>query len=133
MKSYDCNISKLQLGRHFWGWTQGWVIGLHTVKQKVILITGCDSGFGYSLACHVAEKHPKFKLVACCFEMDSEGAKDLISKGITVFQLDVTDNDSIEKLRKDVDALLVEKNGELWTLVNNAATLVFADAIFQTR
>ena len=102
-------------------------------KKKVMLITGTDSGFGYSLACHVAEQHLKMILVACCFCMDSEGAKDLISKGITVFQLDVTDNDSIEKLRKDVDALLVEKNGELWTLVNNAATLVFADAIFQTR
>ena len=65
--------------------------------------------------------------------MDSEGAKDLISKGITVFNLDVTDNDSIDKLKEDVGVILKEKNGELWALVNNAATLVFADAIFQTR
>ena len=64
--------------------------------------------------------------------MDSEGAKDLISKGITVFNVDVTDNDSIDKLREDVEVLLEKENGELWTLVNNAATLVFADAIFQT-
>ena len=65
--------------------------------------------------------------------MDSEGAKDLISKGITVFNLDVTNNDSIDKLKEDIGVLLKEKNGELWALVNNAATLVFADAIFQTR
>ena len=102
-------------------------------KKKVILITGCDSGFGYSLACHVTEQHLKMILVACCFCMDSEGAKDLISKGVTVFKLDVTDNDSIDKLKEDVNVLLKEKNGELWTLVNNAATLVFADAILQTR
>ena len=102
-------------------------------KTKVILITGCDSGFGYSLACHVPEQHPTFLLIACCFCIDSEGAKDLISKGVTVFKLDVTDVDSIEKLRQDVETLLEEKNGELWTIVNNAATLVFADAILQTR
>ena len=102
-------------------------------KKKVILITGTDSGFGYSLARHVAEQHLKMILVACCFCMDSEGAKDLISKGVTVFKLDVTDVDSIEKLRQDVEVLLREKNGELWAIVNNAATLVFADAILQTR
>ena len=102
-------------------------------KTKVILITGCDSGFGYSLACHVPEQHPTFLLIACCFCIDSEGAKDLISKGVTVFKLDVTDVDSIEKLRQDVEVLLREKNGELWAIVNNAATLVFADAILQTR
>ena len=102
-------------------------------KTKVILITGCDSGFGYSLACHVPEKHPTFLLIACCLSCESEGAKDLISKGVTVFNLDVTDNDSIDKVKQDVDVLLKEKNGELWALVNNAATLVFADAIFQTR
>ena len=102
-------------------------------KKKVVLITGTDTGFGYSLACHVAEQHTMFLLIACCFCLDSEGAKDLISKGVTVFQLDVTDNDSIDKLKENIDALLAEKNGELWTLVNNAATLVFADAIFQTR
>ena len=65
--------------------------------------------------------------------MDSEGAKDLISKGITVFNVNVADNDSIDKLREDVEVLLEKENGELWTLVNNAATLVFADAIFQTE
>ena len=102
-------------------------------KKKVVLITGCDSGFGYSLARHVAEQHLTIILVACCFCMDSEGAKDLISKGITVFNLDVTNNDSIDKLKEDIGVLLKEKNGELWALVNNAATLVFADAIFQTR
>jgi len=101
-------------------------------KKKVVLITGCDSGFGYSLARHVAEQHLTIILVACCFCMDSEGAKDLISKGITVFNLDVTNNDSIDKLKEDIGVLLKEKNGELWALVNNAATLVFADAIFQT-
>ena len=102
-------------------------------KTKIVLITGCDSGFGYSLACHVPEKHPTFLLIACCFSMQSEGAKDLIANGVTVFNLDVTDVDSIEKLRQDVEKLLDEKNGELWTIVNNAATLVFADAILQTR
>ena len=102
-------------------------------KRKVILISGCDSGFGYSLACHLALKHPEFLTVACCYLMDSEGAQDLKSKPVTVLPLDVTDSNSIDKLKKQVDILLEEQNAEIWTLVNNAARLVFADSICQTR
>ena len=42
-------------------------------KKQAILITGCDSGFGYSLTCHLASKHPEFLTIACCYSMNSEG------------------------------------------------------------
>ena len=94
-------------------------------KKQAILITGCDSGFGYSLACHLASKHPEFLTIACCYSMNSEGAQNLESKSVTVLPLDVTDDNSIEILKNQVDILLEQHNGELWTLVNNAASLVF--------
>lgn len=106
-----------------------------TSKKKAVLISGCDSGFGYSLACHLAEKHVDLITFACCYQHDSEGAKNLRSKGgnIHVLQLDVTQEESVENLKVKIDDILSIENGQLWLLVNNAATLVFADAIWQTR
>lgn len=101
--------------------------------KKAVLITGCDSGFGYSLACHMAENHPDFVTIACCYESDSEGAQDLKAKNIKVFRVDVTDTQSVDQLKKNVENFMEETNCRLWTLVNNAATLVFADAIWQTK
>ena len=52
------------------------------LKKQAILITGCDSGFGYSLACHLASKHPEFLTIACCYSMNSEG-KSRIGCGVS--------------------------------------------------
>jgi 3-hydroxybutyrate dehydrogenase len=102
--------------------------------KKAILITGCDSGFGFSLACHLSETKPDLLTLACCYIADSEGSTILRSKpNVQVLQLDVTSPQSISKLVKDVDAILDEHKGQLWAVVNNAATLVFADAMWQTR
>ena len=103
--------------------------------KKAVLISGCDTGFGYSLACNLAEKHKDLITFACCFQEDSEGALSLKSKGgnLHVFQLEVTQEDSVQNLKAKIDAILLKENGQLWVLVNNAATLVFADAIWQTR
>ena len=53
-------------------------------KKQAILITGCDSGFGYSLTCHLASKHPEFLTIACCYSMNSEG-KSKIGYGYWYF------------------------------------------------
>ena len=55
-------------------------------KKQAILITGCDSGFGYSLTCHLASKHPEFLTIACCYSMNSEG-KRKIGDGFYIYRL----------------------------------------------
>ncbi len=100
--------------------------------KKAVLITGCDTGFGHSLALHLAENHPNWLTFACCFDSNSEGAKALRQKeGLVVFQVDVTSRKSVDDLQKAVKATLDHEKAQLFVLANNAATLVFADAIWQ--
>lgn len=101
--------------------------------KKAILITGCDSGFGFSLACHMSEHHPEFLTIVTTYFLDSEGASILRSKAhLQVVQLDVTRPESIGDLVKNVHHIIGDQY-QLWMVVNNAATLVFADALWQTR
>ncbi len=105
-------------------------------KKKAILITGCDSGFGFSLASHLSETKPDILTIACCYFPGgvSKGANILDSMpNVKVLKLDVTDEGSIAELVVNVEATLKEENAMLWSVVNNAATLVFADAVWQTR
>ncbi|KAI4469103.1 short-chain dehydrogenase/reductase family 9c [Holotrichia oblita] len=62
--------------------------------DKIVFITGCDSGLGFSLAEHVSELG--FTVVAGCMRLDSKGAKELkkISK-IMLVELDITNNSSV--------------------------------------
>ena len=105
-----------------------------TKSKKVILITGCDSGFGYSLACHMADHHgPEFLTIACSYEPNSEGSEVLRTKpNVKVLPLDVTNEASVQELAENINSILDEQNAQLWAVVNNAATLVFADATWQT-
>ena len=59
-------------------------------KKKVILITGCDSGFGFSLACHMSDTHrEEFLTIACSYFSSSEGAEILRGKSnVKVLPLD---------------------------------------------
>lgn len=105
-------------------------------KKKVILITGCDSGFGFSLACHMSDTHrEEFLTIACSYFSSSEGAEILRGKSnVKVLPLDVTVEESVQKLVQQIDIILEEENAELWAVVNNAAaSLVFADATWQTQ
>ena len=104
------------------------------MMKHAILITGCDTGFGFSLALDQAEKEADHLVLACCYQPESEGAKQLMTKNnIRLFKLDVTDSRSIEQLSQHVDEILEKENAQLKVLVNNAAALVFADATWQTR
>jgi NAD(P)-dependent dehydrogenase (short-subunit alcohol dehydrogenase family) len=87
--------------------------------QKAILITGCDTGFGFSLAVHSAENlsSKNFVTIAACYRPDDEGCRFLKShpnfsrnlgdgKKLFVVHLDVTDDDSLEKAEKEVQKIL---------------------------
>ena len=96
---------------------------------KTIFITGCDSGFGFSLASHCAELG--MKVVAGCFS-GGEGRRKLEDlEGVVVVSLDVREPESV------AEAVLVVRrvagDDGLHCLVNNAAGLVFGEAAWQTE
>jgi len=103
-----------------------------SLKGKVIVITGCDSGFGFSLAQHLASQG--VLVVAGCFVM-KEGADKLKSiPNITVIRLDVTSEESIEEAVNQVERIIEKNETVLHGVVNNAAAgVVFAEAAWQTK
>ena len=96
---------------------------------KTIFITGCDSGFGFSLASHCAELG--MKVVAGCFSF-GEGRRQLEGlEGVVVVSLDVRQPESVEEAVMVVRRVAGEEG--LHCLVNNAASLVFGEAAWQTE
>ncbi|MPC60890.1 D-beta-hydroxybutyrate dehydrogenase, mitochondrial [Portunus trituberculatus] len=94
---------------------------------KAVLITGCDSGFGFALAKHLDSLG--FRVVAGCLAQDGEGAKQLrasASPRLHTIQLDITSVDEVRHAVQEVEALIPE--GEvLWGLVNNAGLSTFGE------
>ena len=96
---------------------------------KTIFITGCDSGFGFSLAIHCAELG--MKVVAGCFSQ-GEGRRQLEGlDGVVVVSLDVRQPDSVAEAVMVVNRVAGTEG--LHCLVNNAASLVFGEATWQTE
>ena len=99
------------------------------LRGKTVFISGCDTGFGFSLAVHCAELG--LKVVAGCFT-DGEGRRQLgLLEGVTVVELDVTKPGSVEAAVRTVG--LVTGEDGLHCLVNNAACLVFGESLWQTE
>lgn len=81
--------------------------------RRTVLITGCSSGIGKALA---REFHQKgYDVIAGARRVHH--MDDLKAEGVKTVYLDVTDQDSIEKARKYVEA---ETGGRLDMLFNNA-------------
>lgn len=91
-------------------------------SKKVILITGCDSGFGLSFAKKLSSYG--FTVFAGCYnEVDSILRSENNSK-IKVIQLDVTSNESIENAFNSVnDYLKQNPSMNFHALINNAGIL----------
>lgn len=104
-------------------------------RNQIILITGCDSGFGFSLAVH-CHKTLDMTVIACChMHHNSDGRNALGAMGIhTIDNFDVTKQECIKEARKFVQKLIDDSGGqmELFCVVNNAAALVFAEVEWQT-
>ena len=95
--------------------------------QKAVLITGCDTGFGFSLALHSAENLASKNIltIATCHKPDDEGCKFLKShpnfcknvfeveegKKLFVLPLDVTNDESLDAAEIEVNKILKVKNG----------------------
>ncbi|CAL1540622.1 unnamed protein product [Lymnaea stagnalis] len=105
----------------------------HTLNplEKVVLITGCDTGLGNACARRLESKG--FTVVAACYDDQSEGAsklREITSGRLHVLKLDITDVNSIKNCFIKVKSLC-DKRG-LWALINNAGTASFGDIEFST-
>ena len=58
-----------------WLWSRR-SVNRASLNDKVIFITGCDSGFGYSLALHCHE-NTELTVVAACHNANSLGSESL--------------------------------------------------------
>ncbi|XP_046352509.2 D-beta-hydroxybutyrate dehydrogenase, mitochondrial-like isoform X2 [Haliotis rufescens] len=101
------------------------------IHGKYVLITGCDTGFGNSLARLLDIKG--LNVIAACLSVESDGAKQLKTTGsrrMCVLQLDVTSDESVASCFHTVKTLC-HKEG-LWALINNAGILYTGDVEVQT-
>jgi len=92
------------------------------LKDKSVLITGCDTGFGNLTALKLAA-NGDIKVFAGC--LTKKGLEDLKAKSpqnLIPFPLDVTNQESIENAFDFVKKGLTHPEG-LWGVINNAGLL----------
>ncbi|XP_068209389.1 D-beta-hydroxybutyrate dehydrogenase, mitochondrial-like [Palaemon carinicauda] len=97
---------------------------------KSVLITGCDSGFGFHLALQLHRLG--FDVFAGCLLADSRGEgaerlREVRSERLRVLQLDVTSEDQLNEAIHNVKIHLALSGNVLWGLVNNAGLSAFGD------
>ncbi|XP_040284257.1 D-beta-hydroxybutyrate dehydrogenase, mitochondrial-like [Bufo bufo] len=107
--------------------------GTVPTEGKVVLITGCDSGFGLALVKHLHKLG--FTVFAGCLLKDTggEGAQELESfhcNRMKVLQLNVCIEEEVAQAVETVKKNLKEPDKGLWGLVNNAGISTFGEVEF---
>ncbi|XP_028360477.1 D-beta-hydroxybutyrate dehydrogenase, mitochondrial isoform X1 [Phyllostomus discolor] len=106
---------------------------VNPVGSKAVLVTGCDSGFGFSLAKHLHSKG--FLVFAGCLMKDKGdvGVKELDSlksDRLRTVQLNVCKSEEVEKVVEIVRTSLEDPEKGMWGLVNNAGISTFGEVEF---
>ncbi|XP_041067214.1 D-beta-hydroxybutyrate dehydrogenase, mitochondrial [Carcharodon carcharias] len=103
------------------------------VKDKAILITGCDKGIGFALAKHLHTKG--FTVFAGCLLKDKngEGAQTLEKmkcERMKVLQMNICTDEEVRQAVDFVKTQLKEPEKGLWGVVNNAGISTFGEVEF---
>ncbi|XP_078352169.1 short-chain dehydrogenase/reductase family 9C member 7-like [Oculina patagonica] len=87
------------------------------LEKKAVLITGCDSGFGYELAKKLDAQG--LRVFAACLTSEGEAKlKNECSQELRTLKMDVTESSDVQKALELVKSNLPSQG--LWALVNNA-------------
>ncbi|XP_077531044.1 retinol dehydrogenase 7-like [Haemaphysalis longicornis] len=94
-----------------------------SVTGKAVFITGCDTGLGNAMALALRQKG--FTVFAGCLDVSSEGARNLMSNGITTLHVDYLKHETIVAA---YDHIRDSLNGNgLWGLVANAGVACYGE------
>ncbi|KAM4693323.1 D-beta-hydroxybutyrate dehydrogenase, mitochondrial [Discoglossus pictus] len=101
--------------------------------DKAVLVTGCDSGFGFSLAKHLHSKG--FIVFAGCLFKDrgDAGVKELDninSNRLKTIQLNVVKQEEVDQTVEVIRENLKDPEKGLWGVVNNAGISTFGEVEF---
>lgn len=99
------------------------------MKNKLIVITGASSGFGYEMAKLFNNKGYSLLLLARREDRLKEITEELNSENVMYTKVDVTDFDSMQTAVTAAEA----KFGPVDLLVNNAGTMLLGDVLNQDR
>ena len=81
--------------------------------ERLIVISGCDSGLGFAMAYWAARLN--YRVIAGCLDMESHGSqilrKEFGQKHVLIVQLDVTKSESLQNLVVQTAAFL-QRNSE---------------------
>ncbi|XP_054152532.1 retinol dehydrogenase 16-like [Oppia nitens] len=99
-----------------------------SIKNKAVLITGCDSGFGNRLAIRLNEIG--FRVYATVLDEMSFGSQQLPlnckhTDRMCVLEMDVTRENQIDRCFEFVTSDLRTNGGVLWSVINNAGILTY--------
>nr|XP_033814189.1 D-beta-hydroxybutyrate dehydrogenase, mitochondrial isoform X2 [Geotrypetes seraphini] len=106
---------------------------IEQIESKSVLITGCDSGFGFSIAKHLHAKG--FTVFAGCLLKDKgdSGVKELESlksDRMKTVQLNVCNEEEVTRAQEFIRTNLNDPEKGLWGLVNNAGISTFGEVEF---
>lgn len=99
-------------------------------SNQAVVITGCDSGLGYSLALYCRQL--ELTVIASVLKIDGPGAKDLKKEGVLVCAMNLTNPNDVTSFAEYVRSVLTSKHLVLRCLVNNAAVMIFGEFEWQT-
>lgn len=88
-------------------------------EGKVVLVTGCSSGFGYGVTVRLDKLG--FHVIGCCRNIGASSVQRLkaeCSDRLQVIRMDVSSDEEVDQVRMHFEKMLSGR--KLWAVVNNA-------------